>query len=122
MNEMIKTKKKWEVLYETIQHLNYGDVISHNEISRVIKEPYNSNKYCSIVNRAKKELLKVGKQIESVRGQGYRILNPDDYIDNGAKKFKQGFNRIKKGTEMLQYAPVNKMTDEGRSRYRNVKG
>ena len=120
MNELVKNKKKWELLFDAISQLDYGIIISHKNISKILHEAYGSQKYNSYVQRAKKELLKVGKDIESVRGQGYRVLEPDQYIDKAVQAHKQGFDKLKKGNEIIQFAPQKDMSDEGRRVYRDV--
>lgn len=47
MNEVIENKKKSEVLAEKINELNYGDVLTHEQIASLIEEHYPSNKYTS---------------------------------------------------------------------------
>ena len=116
----MENKKKWEIIYETVKTMNYGDIVTHEELSKLIGEPYNSNKYRSSIQRVRKELLKCGKEIESIRDTGYRVLEPDAYIDQSVSKFKQGFNKIKKGNDLLQFAPTKEMSEEGRSTYRKV--
>lgn len=120
MNELINKKQKWELLYDYIIGLNYDDTVLHTEISRIIKEDFGSPKYYSIINKTKKKLLEAGKTIKSVQGQGYTIVNPDDYTDLSLKHIKSGFKQIDKGYKVLQYAPVSYMSKEGLQRHRHV--
>lgn len=121
MNEIIENKKKSEVLAEKINELNYGDVITHQQISSVIKEDYPSNKYTSTIAKAKKILLKkYNKAIENIPGDGYRIVAPDDFVHQSLKHYKRGFNEMQKGYDTLEYAPVENMSVEGRDTYMRV--
>jgi hypothetical protein len=121
MNELIKNKKKSEILAETINGLQYGDVLLHTSISEIIKEPYGSTRYRSTIQKAKKILLNnFGKTIESVIGDGYRVVNPDDFVDDSLRQYKRGFKAMQKGADILKKAPVNQMSEEGRERYRRV--
>ena len=120
MNELINNKKKWELLYEKIMVLNYGDIISHGEIAIILDEPYDTNIYRAAIARAKKSLLKIGKFIESVQGKGYRVVAPDDYNKLTISQFAQGVKKIKKGNDILTYAPTNDMSDIGRDIHRNI--
>lgn len=121
MNELIENKKKSEILAESISLLSYESVITHNEISRIIHEPYPSTRYNSTVSKAKKILLKQHhKSIESIRGDGYRVIHPDNFVDASLKHYKRGFNEMQKGADTLKYAPVADMTEEGRITYRRV--
>ena len=40
MNEVIENKTKSEILAQRISELNYGDVITHQQISALIEEDY----------------------------------------------------------------------------------
>ena len=119
MNEMIETKRKSEILAEKIASMPYGDVIYHSEISELIQEPKSSTRYNSTITKAKKILLKqYGKSIENIRGDGYRVVSPDDFVGVSLKHYKRGFNEIQKATDTLTYAPVKAMSAEGRDTYR----
>ena len=97
MNEIIDNRKKSEILAEKINELNYGDVISHEQIASLIEEDYPSNKYTSTIAKAKKMLLKkYSKTIENIVGDGYRLVNPDDFVQQSLKHYKRGFNEMQK--------------------------
>lgn len=120
MNEVLKNKKKSEILAERIKELNYGDIITHEQISNAIDEKYPSNKYTSTIAKARKLLLSDGVYLESIIGDGYRIVEPDNVVDHSLKHYKRGFKEIQKGYNTLANAPVKKMTEEGRETYRRV--
>lgn len=121
MNEIIENRKKSEVLVEKINELNYGDVITHQQIASLIEEHYPSNKYTSTIAKAKKILLKKhNKAIENIVGDGYRVVNPDDFVNQSLKHYKRGFNEMQKGYDTLEYAPTKDMTQEGLCTYRRV--
>lgn len=121
MNEIIENRKKSEILAERINELNYGDVITHQQISLLIEEDYPSNKYTSTIAKAKRILLKkYNKMIENIVGDGYRVVNPDDFVGQSLKHYKRGFNEMQKGYDTLEYAPTKDMTKEGRDTYRRV--
>lgn len=121
MNDLIQNKKKSEVLIEAIMSLSYGDVITHKVISGIIEEPYPSTKYNSVVQKAKKSLLKdYSRCIEAIFGEGYRVVQPDDFVSQSLKHYKRGFKEIQKGSDTLTYAPVSDMTEEGKTVYRRV--
>ncbi len=121
MNGIIENKKKSEVLVEKINGLNYGDVITHQQIALLIEEEYPSGRYNSTITKAKKILLKkYNKSIENIHGDGYRVVNPDDFVNQSLKHYKRGFNEMQKGYDTLEYAPTKDMTKEGRDTYRRV--
>lgn len=120
MNEVLKNKKKSEVLAEKIEGLCYGDIITHKEISEIIEEEYPSNRYRTTISKTRKILLKNGVCLESIIGDGYRVVEPDNFVDQSLKHYKRSFNEMQKGYDVLEYAPTKDMTPEGRNTYRRV--
>lgn len=121
MNEIIENKKKSEILAEKLDEMNYGDVITHQQISAVIRTDYPSNKYTSTIAKAKKILLKkYNKAIENIPSDGYRVVAPDDFVRQSLKHYKRGFNEMQKGFDHLEHAPVENMSIEGRDTYMRV--
>ena len=121
MNELIENRKKSEILVERISELNYGDVITHQQIASIIEEDYPSNKYSTTIAKKKKILLKkYNKTIENIVGDGYRVVNPDDFVNQSLKHYTRGFNEMQKGYDTLEYAPTKDMSQEGLSTYRRM--
>jgi len=121
MNEIIENRKKSEILAEELSKLNYGEFISHRRIASIIDEEYPSNRYSSEISKAKKILLKkYRKTMESIIGDGYRLVNPDEYVDHSLKHYKRGFKEMQKGYDVLEHAPKEHMSKEGLDAYRRV--
>ena len=121
MNELISNKKKSELLAEKIASMNYEDVITHKEISVLISEPYPSGKYTAAVTKARKILLENHcRCIECVVGDGYRVVHPDNFVNQSLKHFKRGFKEIKKAENTLTHAPIKHMSEEGRIVFQRV--
>ena len=120
MNEILENKKKSEVLVNKLKELHYGDIISHKQISELIQEEYPSNKYTTTIAKARKILLKNGVCLENIIGDGYRIVEPDNFVEHSLKHYKRGFNEMQKGYDTLTYAPTKDMTPDGRNTYRRV--
>lgn len=121
MNEIIENRKKSEILAEKINELNYGDVITHQQIASLIEEDYPSNKYTSTIAKAKKILLKkYNRTIENIVGDGYRIVNPGDFVQQSLKHYKRGFNEMGKGYDILEHAPIKDMSKEEIDTYRRM--
>ena len=119
--KIAKNAKKSEILAEKINELNYGDVLTHEQIASLIEEDYPSNKYTSTIAKTKKLLLKkYNKTIENIVGDGYRVVDPDNFVNQSLKHYKRGFNEMQKGYDTLEYAPTKDMTKEGRDTYRRV--
>ena len=114
-------KKKSEVLAEEISKLPYGEIVYHSAISSIIGEKYGTQQYRQVVQAAKKILLvRYGVLIESIRKSGYRVVEPDNYVDNSLKHYKRGYKQFKQGSTVLTNAPTKDMTPEGLVEYRRV--
>lgn len=120
MNEVLNNKRKSEILAEKIQTLHYGDIITHEQIANSIDESYPSNKYTTIIAKTRKILQKNGIFLENIIGDGYRVVEPDNVVNQSLKHYKRGFNEMQKGYDTLAYAPTKDMTPEGRNTYRRV--
>lgn len=121
MTGIIKNKKKWEILAESLSNIPYGDVVKHEQISDIIGEKYGSSNYNMIVHQAKKLLLREYKiSFESIRGIGYRRIKADDFTKQAIDHFRRGANDFRKGAETLEFSPVNDMSEEGRAEYRHI--
>lgn len=120
LNELINNKKKSEILATEISKLNYGDTILHTQIAKIIEVEYPSNKYTTTIRKARRILLKKGIVLENIVGDGYRLVQPDDFVDQSLRHYKRGFNEMQKGYDTLNAAPTDKMTQEGLNRFRRV--
>jgi len=121
MNELVKNKKKSEILAESIAELDYGVAITHKQIQKIIGETYGTTRYNTTIQKMKKILLKkYGKKLESIRGDGYRVINPGDYVQASLKHYKRGFKEMQKGQDTLAHAPTDKMNKEELEVFRRV--
>ena len=116
----IKRQEKVKALTEAFANAEYGTTLEHFKIAKIIGERVNTQEYRQIVSRAKKELIDSGKMIASVFGVGYRVVYPDEYVDQSAKCVVSGARKISKGTRILEHAPVKDMTQSGVQRYNTI--
>jgi len=116
----MNTQKAIQNLVDKIFTMNYGDTITHAEIAQITGLPRYSSKYRSIVSRAKSQLQSEGKMIANVWKVGYRVVNPDEYSQQAISRIVSGGRRITAGKQVLQDAPVAKMTVEGRRTHQLV--
>lgn len=113
-------EQKDRILTARIVTMDYGDSISHQEIEQLIGARKNSSKYNFIINKSKKKLLESGKMIESVRGYGYRVVEPDYYSRKAVSQVSSAGRRIASGAKILQFAPTAHMTEDGRTVHRRL--
>jgi hypothetical protein len=98
---------------------NYGSIHSHDEIAKLMHLDKNSNRYKSMISRANQKLTGFGKRLENIKGEGYKVVEPDRYTDISLNKFQQGVKRIRDSYSISEHAPIDKMTEEGRKRFRS---
>ncbi len=121
MEILIENKKKHELLAEEFMKLNYGDVITHEDIANIIQCPYPGKEYASKVGQAIKFLWKkYSRRVKCVRGVGYRVIVPDEYVNESLNSYMSGVRKIKEGTDIINYSPVKDMTPEGREAHRRI--
>lgn len=113
-------KEAIDTLVKAIEERNYGDVISFDDIGKIINQKYGSVKYNDILQSARKQLITTGHMIVNVRGIGYKVCYPDNYTVEGIRYMRQGAQRIDRGTKILNHAPVNDMSQNAREAYNRV--
>lgn len=116
----LNKKEKVKALVEAFANEPYGATFEHYKIAAIIGVPYGTPKYQEIVSNAKKELEESGKMIVSVWKVGYRVADPDEYVDQSAKRVGRGARQIDHGVRILDNAPVKDMSQLGVQRYNTV--
>lgn len=120
MKSIINNKRKSEILVEGIVQLHPGDVITHQQIAALIDEAYPSGKYTYNLQKARQVLLEKGIILESISGDGYRVATPGAFVDESLKQYSKGLTAFQKGKQILNHAPVSRMTAEERDVYQKV--
>ena len=113
--------RPYERLVEAVSVMEYGEPITHEMISSIIGERMNTNRYRSAVSKAAKILQRRSKKIESIRGIGYRVVRPTNYIDHSVTHVDRSRNEIAKAKEILENVPINELTVEDRAVVTRVK-
>lgn len=73
MFEPKNEKAYWQLIYNYIETLPVGTVISYGELSKLLNADVEKNR--ASVYRARKELLKIHKRsLDIMRGQGYKVI------------------------------------------------
>lgn len=116
----MKRMEAIDSLVKAVSERNYGDTLDFKEIGYIIHQEYGTHAYNDILQAAKKRLELAGHMIVNVRGVGYKVLQPDDYTQEGVKRVRQGAKRIDRGAKVLNHAPVNDMTQQAREAHNRV--
>lgn len=117
MNRSDKVNK----IVETFAGMDYGESLTHGQIAEIVGVKKTDSEYRYLIHQSQKHLLDHGKMVESIRGVGYRVVNPDDYTTTATHCVTTGVRKINKGAQILAHAPVSNMTPEGIQAYNNVR-
>ena len=109
-----------EALADYVSDQDYGTIIHYQDIERITKERYGTQRYYRYIAKAKKLLEDRGKMIQCIGGKDYRILYPGDYSGAYAREVKLAKKRIRHGGKIIKGAPVNDMTVEERQTFNAV--
>lgn len=121
MNELKENREKAEILVKFFHSHGFGNIILHSEIESEIDCKLGSGQYQTVIAKTKKILLsKHHMALQSVRGQGYKIVSPDEFTDFALGYYKRGLSTISKGKKHLENAPVEHMSKEAVDVYRRV--
>lgn len=120
METLQKTINIGEALADYISEMDYGSIVHYQDIERITKERRGTVRYSNAVTKAKKLLERNGKMIKYFSGGDYKVLYPGDYSNEYAREVRIAGNHIKHGKKILAGAPINDMTSEERSVFRNV--
>lgn len=121
MNELKNNREKAEILSEFLFSQGFGNIILHSEIETEIDCDKDSGQYGSIIHKTKKLLLeKHHMALQNVRGQGYKIVSPDDFTDYALGYYRRGIGTINRGKKHLENAPTEHMSKDALDVYRRV--
>lgn len=113
-------QERINALVDQFLAMDYGDTLEHYKIEGIINLRQKDREYQDIVQAAKKRLEEVGRTVKSVRKVGYQLVMPDDYVDIAASHVRTATKQINHGKQILDHAPEDKMTPEGRDTYRRT--
>lgn len=114
-------QERINALVDKFLTMDYGDILEHYKIESIINLHQKDRDYQSVIQAAKKHLEEVGRTVKCVRKVGYQLVMPDEYSDVAAAHVRSGAKRISHGKRILDHAPEDKMSPEGRDMYRHMK-
>lgn len=112
--------KRLKGVAEDIAGREYGDVLPHQDLAVLLGVPPKCTEYYNLVQRLNTRLLRKSKVLENVRGIGYRIVEPDNYTDLALDHFSRAAKQVRKATRVMKFAPVDKMSENGRVRFNDT--
>jgi len=107
----------WKNLFEVAMSWEYDSIHQFEEIEKILNLPYGTSRFRTAISQANDELTKSGKRLKNVRGIGYQVLKPGEYLDESVKHLKKGTNQIKKSVDIITGAPIHLLEPYERSNY-----
>jgi len=104
----------WKNLVDAAVAWEYNSTHSFDEISQIIKIPYEKAAFRSTIARANEELTPMGKRLKNVRGVGYMVLDPERYLDEAVFHIKKGARQISRSHGIASGCRLDLVTDHKR--------
>ncbi|MBQ4197812.1 MAG: hypothetical protein II659_08230 [Bacteroidales bacterium] len=117
----VEKLEKIKKLTEEFLAKNYGETLEHFYIAEIIGEKIGSNDYRYVVRKTSEILMESGKAIRNVRGVGYKIVSPDEYLPLASREMKGAYTRVKKANKILNVAPEKEMSPFARQALNEAK-
>ena len=116
----MERKEAIDALVKAVEEMDYGDVMTFQDIGHIIHRRYGEGTYNDILQAARKRLIAAGHMIVNVRGIGYKVCPPDEYTGEGVRHVRQGARRIDRGMKIMDHAPVQDMTPAARENHNRI--
>lgn len=110
--DSVKPHPESRLLVEHFKEIPFGTRISHEDIEILISMK-RGTPYFGVITKWRRDILRDHhKHIRNVRGFGYEVTMPDDYLDEGRRDFRLSVRRSKRGHLTIQVAPLDSMTPQ----------
>lgn len=110
----VREKSQWEYAYSLFEDAKPGDIISYDSLGSILRfdSVKERTKIQQAVAQAAKKLLVTRKiALESVRGTGYRVVNPNEHVRLSRKQQSKAFKAISKGTAVVTNVDMTSLTE-----------
>jgi len=97
-----------------------GEVHTHDECAKIMGLQEDVMAYRHSISAARKELLNHQILLISVRRQGYKVAQPDEFVGAMRGKIYASYRAMRHAANIDNAAPEERMTPEGKAHYRNL--
>jgi hypothetical protein len=91
-----------------------GTQFSHDELAELMLVKSGSQKYYNQMQKAIANLTEFGVRLSNVKGHGYKVLTPDEWLDEAKAKAKKGGKSIYEAQNIINNAPLLQMSEDVR--------
>lgn len=104
---------EWKMLIKAFSTSDYGTLITHEDIERILGCKRSEKRYYNLVKRWKREMLReASRQIECVTNKGYEIVKPEAFRLSAKRQMTLAHKRARAAGEIIIKAPVELMSEE----------
>lgn len=110
-----------EQLFNMFIQKQYGEIIYHTEIARILGFDKTESKYGIYVRKAKDRLIPYGKVLKSIPGVGFIVLKPQQVSGFVYRKYiKKTLNMYDKSEEILSYLQRDNFSEAREKEFQDV--
>lgn len=113
---------KIEQIYNLFIQKQYGDIVYHSEVEKILGFDRTVSKYGIYVKKAKDRLIEHSKVLKGIPGVGWQVLKPQQVSGFVYRKYiKKTLNMYNYSTEILNNLDKRNLTDVRIQEYNQVK-
>ena len=112
------TLPEWQEIVNNVCLWDYGTEKTHEELADLIFLKPLTQKYRNVMSMVNKKLIEHGKMLKSVRGVGYLVVSPDEYLKESLSYQKKAVKNYDTSYKILENAPVEDMSAEAKSKHK----
>lgn len=116
--EPIGKQARWRTIYDLLKPLKYDDILTYEKIGDALGLDSKRERHLIHANmqRAARELSEQhDRSISVVRGDGYRIVNPEEHVDLSRRDQRRSSRALVKAKRHVDHVNLSDMSSEGRS-------
>lgn len=104
-------RAEWRVVYDYALKLDYGADVTFDDLAEMLDSKDRARAHRA-VRRCNQQFTREGKArvLGNVRGSGYRVLKPADYMPAAVAYQNQARRKMTTAVDLMRTAPMNDMT------------
>lgn len=108
-------RAEWRVIHDHATDLPYGTDLTFEKLAQLLDSDDRARAHRA-VRRCNKEFIKEGtpRVLGNVRGVGYRVLQPDDYVSTALDIQGQARRKMSSAVDLMRAAPLGDMSSTQR--------
>lgn len=110
---------EWRLVVDALQAAAYDSVYAHEALAEIMHVPPRSCRYYGQMQRARRHLREYQRELETVRTQGYRIIQPREHQAASRRKVVIGLRHHRTAIAIAQATAIEQLTPEESAKLAN---